>query len=117
MGLASLPLGTSHARTCQAVSMEGAQQPFSPAGSAHTCIPCERPRVRQLGGGHGTQTLTRLCMKSSAITGKSRALSALSFPNGKRRDSDEAFRGLHVCLRVFLGDACVAAHTEMLPLP
>lgn len=56
-------------------------------------------------------------MKSSAITGKSRALSALSFPNGKRRDSDEAFRGLHVCLRVFLGDACVAAHTEMLPLP
>lgn len=50
-------------------------------------------------------------------SGESCALSALSFPIGKRKESDQALRGLHVCLPVVMGDAHSAAHTEMRPLP
>lgn len=45
-------------------------------------------------------------------SGESCALSALSFPIGKRKESDQAFRGLHVCLPVVMGDTHAAAHRD-----
>lgn len=71
------------------------------------------------GSGGGVQDpdsdVSQLCTQSSVTSGQACAFSALSFPLGKRKESDQVFGGWHLWPPVVLGDSHAAAYIEFLP--